>query len=73
MCGQGAGEWKLLATASSTTQQVATPWGRVGFLNTETKVKCQTKSFNVTLITQYFFMHFLSEISMLEVSGLGHS
>ena len=44
MCGQGAGEWKLLATASSTTQQVATPWVRVGFLNTETKVKCQTKS-----------------------------
>ena len=38
MCGQGAGEWKLLATASSTTQQVATPWVRVGFLNAETKV-----------------------------------
>ena len=54
MCGQGAGEWKLLATASSTTQQVATPWGRVGFLNV-VKEKKNAKQMHSPTVQYDFF------------------
>ena len=64
MCGQGAGEWKLLATASSTTQQVATPWGRVGFLNV-VKEKKNAKQMHSPTVQYDFFLLVMQEIPEL--------